>query len=150
MTRGLGSSLQGHELSEDRKLKSERVSSGKNVRCQIIDSGVSGPARRVRRRAPPAPGGALRIVGRDVQDGFVGVFYDVNLSGPPNVSDLEHDLKNNPRALPAGGFTRRSRRLSRVQSCVRPPCFCQALKPAPSNLIRFQVLGHYQWERFSK
>jgi len=27
---------------------------------------------------------------------FVDVFYDVNLLGPPHVSDMEHDLKNNP------------------------------------------------------
>jgi hypothetical protein len=43
-----------------------------------------------------APGGALKIVGRNVKNGFVDVFYDVNLSGPPSISDLDNDLKNNP------------------------------------------------------
>jgi hypothetical protein len=45
-----------------------------------------------------APGGVMRIVGRDVANGFVDVFYDVNLKGPPHTSDMEHDLKNNPNS----------------------------------------------------
>ncbi|MEP6653700.1 MAG: hypothetical protein ABJA82_10095 [Myxococcales bacterium] len=51
-----------------------------------------------------APGGAMRIVGRDVQGGFVDVFYDVNLTGPPSVSDLDNDLKNNPQSARLARF----------------------------------------------
>jgi hypothetical protein len=45
-----------------------------------------------------APGGVMRIVGRGVAGGFVDVFYDVNLSGPPAMSDMENDLKNDPHS----------------------------------------------------
>jgi hypothetical protein len=43
-----------------------------------------------------APGGTLKIVGRDVQGGYVDVFYDVNVAGPPSMSDKEHDEKFDP------------------------------------------------------
>ncbi|MET0387031.1 MAG: hypothetical protein ABW321_13780 [Polyangiales bacterium] len=44
-----------------------------------------------------APGRALRIGGKLVNDTFVDVFYDVR-SRPDQPSDLEHDLKDNPGA----------------------------------------------------
>ena len=40
----------------------------------------------------------MKIVGRNVKNGFVDVFYDVNLSGPPSISDLENDQKYNPKS----------------------------------------------------
>jgi hypothetical protein len=43
-----------------------------------------------------APGGVMRIVGFNVANGFVDVFYDVNVKGPPAISDKENDEKNNP------------------------------------------------------
>ena len=45
-----------------------------------------------------APGGAMKIVGRNVKNGFVDVFYDVNLSGPPSISNLENDQKYNSKS----------------------------------------------------
>lgn len=42
-----------------------------------------------------APGGVMRIGGRNVANCYVDVFYDVK-SSPVAVSDLEFDLKNNP------------------------------------------------------
>ena len=45
-----------------------------------------------------APGGVMKIVGFNVANGFVDVFYDVNVQGPPAISDKENDLKNNPRS----------------------------------------------------
>jgi hypothetical protein len=45
-----------------------------------------------------APGGAMRIGGHDVAGSFVDVFYDVNLQGPPSISDMDNDIKNNPHS----------------------------------------------------
>lgn len=45
-----------------------------------------------------APGGAMKIVGFRVNGGFVDVFYDVNVLGPPSSSDMDHDKQNNPGA----------------------------------------------------
>jgi hypothetical protein len=45
-----------------------------------------------------APGGAMTIGGHGIDGTFVDVFYDVNLLGPPGMSDMEHDLKNNPNS----------------------------------------------------
>jgi hypothetical protein len=44
-----------------------------------------------------APGGAMRIGGRGVANCYVDVFYDVK-SSPVAMSDLEFDLKNNPKS----------------------------------------------------
>lgn len=44
-----------------------------------------------------APGGAMRIGGKLVDNTFVDVFYDVR-ARPDQPSDLEFDLKNNPNA----------------------------------------------------
>jgi hypothetical protein len=38
----------------------------------------------------------MRIGGHDLANVFVDVFYDVNLAGPPAMSDMENDLKFNP------------------------------------------------------
>lgn len=43
-----------------------------------------------------APGATLKIVGYHVIGGYVDVFYDVNVAGPPSMSDLESDRRNNP------------------------------------------------------
>ena len=40
----------------------------------------------------------MRIGGFNVVGSFVDVFYDVNLLGPPSISDMENDLKNNPQS----------------------------------------------------
>jgi hypothetical protein len=45
-----------------------------------------------------APANVMTIGGRDVNNVFVDVFYDVNLTGPPAMSDMENDLKNNPNS----------------------------------------------------
>src|SRR5512139_2661768 len=47
-----------------------------------------------------APAAVLRLGGLNaaVPPHFVSVFYDVNVAGPPSTSDLDHDLKNNPRS----------------------------------------------------
>src|SRR4051812_19863923 len=45
-----------------------------------------------------APGGVMKIGGRGVAGTFVDVFYDVSLAGPPAISDMENDLKNNPNS----------------------------------------------------
>lgn len=45
-----------------------------------------------------APHAVMRIAGANasVPPNFVSVFYDVSLTGPPAISDLDNDLKNNP------------------------------------------------------
>ncbi len=47
-----------------------------------------------------APGGVMRLVGLNgsVPPGFVRVFYDKAPDGPGQQSDLDFDLKNNPKA----------------------------------------------------
>jgi len=47
-----------------------------------------------------AAGGVLRLGGLNakVPPNFVSVFYDVNFTGPPSMSDMDHDLKFAPNA----------------------------------------------------
>jgi hypothetical protein len=48
-----------------------------------------------------APGGAMTIAGPGVHGAYVNVFYDINMAGPPSMSDLDHDLKNTPHSTRA-------------------------------------------------
>src|SRR5262249_72669 len=43
-----------------------------------------------------APGGVMRVGGHRAAGILVDVCYDVAVGGPPAISDMENDLKNNP------------------------------------------------------
>jgi hypothetical protein len=51
-----------------------------------------------------APGKKMRIGGQQQTGTFINVFYDVNVAGPPSVSDMDSDVKFN--AGTAGAKTR--------------------------------------------